>query len=392
MNFKKLALCAFVAAFAWQASAQIAVSITGTVIDGNGNGVDSASVSLMNNGASAITDATGAFTITNSTAVRSFLNTAKAVAPAIEGNSVRFSLANQSSVKIDLYAMNGRLALAAFNKVLGNGAYSFTPAASGIQPGIYLVKVQIGSSVTNCKMPVCGRPSAAAGLRVLANSTLQGLSKKLDDVDTLIVTKLGFKTFKKGIASYTLTNQLCPLTAITKAAETAIYSERVTKSIDWANTSVQVWEYNAATAAGLTSTALNGASTVNPYTGSTKCWVASPGTVGWSTWGFVATNAPIDMSGFYGGDIHFYVRGTTPSLGAFVGWENGTATTVDLSTVGYTADGAWHEITIPLTSFGAIDLSNISDYLMFVAPVTKGGPYDATSSYALDDITWQPGK
>jgi hypothetical protein len=391
MIFKKLALCAFVAVFALQASAQNNVSITGTVIDGSGNGVDSASVSLMNDGSSATTDVNGAFTL-GSTAVRSFANTAKAAAPVIEGNSVKFAFVNQSSVKIDLYAMNGRCALAAFNKVLGGGEYSFTPAASGLMPGIYLVKIQVGSSITMCKMPVYGRSSVPAGLRVLANSTSRGLSKKLDAVDTLIVTKIGFKTFKKGVASYTLTGQICPLTAITRSTETSIYSERVTKSIDWANTSVQVWEYSAATAAGLTSTGLVGGSTVNPYTGNTKCWLVSPGTVGWSTWGFVATNAPIDMSGFYGGDIHFYIRGTTPSIGAFVGWSNGSATTVDLSTVGYTADGAWHEITIPLTSFGAIDLSKISDYLMFVAPVSKGGAYDATSSYALDDITFQPGK
>jgi hypothetical protein len=289
--------------------------------------------------------------------------------------------------------MNGRLTLAAFNKVLPNGNYSFTPAAAGIMPGIYLVKVQIGSSVTMGKLPVYGLSSIAAGLRPVANSTSRGLSKKLDALDTLIVSKAGFKTFKKGIDSYTLTGQMCPLTAITKSPETAIYSERVkTPTIVWSNNTVQVWDYTAATNAGLTSTGLSSTCTANPYTGSTKCWACTCGTVGWSSWGFVAPTPSVDMSGFFGGDIHFYIRGTAQNVGAFIGWVGGSATTVDLSTLGYTADNTWHEITIPFTSFGAVDLSQITDYLFFAAPAATGGAYTAGATYFLDDITYQPGK
>jgi hypothetical protein len=394
---KRNVLFAVVAALAIQVSAQQDVNITGTVIDGSGNAVAGAYVSLLLNGMGTTSDSSGAFTISNnSSRAVGPQRQAGAVAPVIAGDGIRFSLVNKSSVKIDVFTLGGRLVLTAADKMLAEGSYSFTPAAGRLSRGIYLVKVRIGTLVTLCRLPVCGGSSASPGLRALADRhTGSALSKAADVQDTLAASKGGFKTFKKFITSYTLANQICVLTAVPKSPETAIYSERITKTIDWAHTDVQVWDYNAAhldTSLHLTSTGLNGACTANPYPGNTKCWSDTCGTVGWSTWGFVvnASVGTVDMSGFYGGNIHFYIRGKTPSLGAFIGWLNGSATTVDLSTVGYSPDSAWHEVTIPLASFGTVDLANITDYLMFVAPIAKGGAYVANSTYALDDITWRP--
>ncbi|HMD69671.1 MAG TPA: T9SS type A sorting domain-containing protein, partial [Chitinivibrionales bacterium] len=327
--------------------------------------------------------------------IRGMQEHATAVSASVSGSAIRFSVASPSAVRIDVYSMNGRLVLGALDRTLARGAYSFTPSAAALPSGVYFVKVRIGSWSSICRMSLSGVRAAGSGLRMLSDMSGRSLSKKADVSDTLIAAKGGYKTFKKFIASYTLSGQTCILVAIPKSAETAIYSQRVTKSIDWANTTVQVWDYTAAnadTSLHLTSTALNGACTVNPYTGNTKCWLVTCGTVGWSTWGFVVSAAvgSVDMSGFYGGSIHFYIRGTSPSVGAFIASTGGAGTAVDLSTLGYVADSAWHEVTLPLSSFPTVDLSAITEYLMFVAPVTQSAGYVAGSSYALDDITYKP--
>ncbi len=391
---KRSVLCAFVAALALQAGAQD-ISITGSVIDAAANPVAGATVSLMYAGISTTTGSDGSFTLSQTTAVRSMQEHAAAVSASVAGSTIRFSVASPSAVRIDVYSINGRLVLGALDRTLARGVYSFAPSAAEIPSGVYFVKVRIGSWSSVCRMSLSGVRVTGTGLRLVPDINGRPLSKTADVSDTLIATKGGYKTFKKFIASYTLSGQICVLTAIPKSAETAIYSQRVTKSIDWANTTVQVWDYTAAnadTSLHLTSTALDGASTVNPYTGNTKCWLVTCGTVGWSTWGFVVSAAvgSVDMSGFYGGSIHFYIRGTSPSVGAFIASTGGAGTAVDLSTLGYTADGTWNEITLPLSSFPTVDLSAITEYLMFVAPVSSAAGYTAGSSYALDDITYRP--
>jgi hypothetical protein len=296
---KRIVLCAFVAALALQAGAQD-INITGTVIDASANAVAGATVSLMYAGISTTTGNDGSFTLSQTTAVRGMQEHAAAVSASVSGSAIRFSVASPSAVRIDVYSMNGRLVLGALDRTLAKGAYSFTPSTASIPSGVYFVKVRIGSWSSVCRMSLSGVRAAGSGLRMLSDMTGRLLSKKADVSDTLIATKGGYKTFKKFIASYTLSGQTCILVAVPKSAETAIYSQRVTKSIDWANTAVQVWDYTAAhadTSQHLTSTALDGASTVNPYTGSTKCWLVTCGTVGWSTWGFVVSAAvgSVDM-------------------------------------------------------------------------------------------------
>jgi|WetSurMetagenome_2_1015567.scaffolds.fasta_scaffold00027_52 hypothetical protein len=395
MMGKRIVLCALVAALAVTRAGAQDISITGTVIDGSANPVAGATVSLMYAGLSTTTGADGTFSLTQSTAVTSGLSSRSAVAASVVGDAIRFSVATPSAVRIDVYSMNGRHVSVALDKTLGTGAYSLAPRVADTRPGVYLVKVRIGSWSTVCKMSLTASRAAAAGLRRLSDVPALSLSKKADVADTLVASKGGFHTFKKFISSYTLTGQMCVLTAIAKSQETAIYSQRVTRVIDWAHTEVQVWDYTAAhadTSLHLTSTALDGNSTVNPYTGSTKCWLVTCGTVGWSTWGFAvgAAVGSVDMSGFYGGSLHFYIRGTAPSVGAFISSVGNAGTAVDLATVGYTADDAWHEITIPLDSYANVDISAITSYLMFVAPVSQGLEYTAGATYALDDITWRP--
>ncbi len=396
----RIVLLVFLAGLTMRAIAQPAISISGSVIDGGGNPVAGAYVSLMFNGNGATSDSTGAFAISTQTAAGAVQRQARAMAPTVAGNSVRFFLVNQSPVSIDVFAMNGQRVCALPGRLLLAGSYSFAPAAQGLSAGVYFVKVQIGSSVTLCRLPLLAGVHAAPGLRPIAAERSEGaLSKRLQVLDsiqdTLVAAKGGYKTFKKGINSYTLQNQICVLTAVPKSPETAIYSERVTKTIDWAHTDVQVWDYTAAHADSslhLSSTGLNGACTANPYQGNTKCWACTCGTIGWSNWGFTVSAAvgEVDMSGFYGGSIHFYIRGLSPSVGAFIGWFAGSSYKIDLATLGYTADNQWHEISIPLASFGSVDYANITDYLMFVAPVGSGGAYTAGSTYFLDDITWRP--
>jgi hypothetical protein len=97
------------------------------------------------------------------------------------------------------------------------------------------------------------------------------------------------------------------------------------------------------------------------------------------------------MSGYTGGKLHFYIKGTCPSVTVMVTWNVANAANkLDVSTYGYVpGDGAWHLVEIPFADFGAILMTNITYYVAFGAPAT-GGTYTPFTNYMVDDVTWKP--
>ena len=73
--------------------------------------------------------------------------------------------------------------------------------------------------------------------------------------------------------------------------------------------------------------------------------------------GFASTNSKkyIDMSGYYGGELKFYARSNSSNIvnlrvGIKVGSTQSDEVMVSLSNLGFSANGQWQEISIPLTS------------------------------------------
>ncbi len=211
---KRNLLCAFVAAFALQAGAQN-IAITGTVVDAEGSGVAGATVSLATAGVSTTSGTGGAFSLLQSTVAAPLPGHPAPVAAFVAGGEVRFTVAEPAAVRIDVYSMNGRLVSTMLDKTLGRGAYSLTPSAGNMRSGVYFVKVRIGAWSAVCKLSLCGSYGAGSGLRTLGNAADRPLAKNAAVADTLVAAKTGYNSFEAFISSYTLSNQVCVLTAST---------------------------------------------------------------------------------------------------------------------------------------------------------------------------------
>lgn len=81
--------------------------------------------------------------------------------------------------------------------------------------GVYFVKVRIGAWSAVCKLSLCGSYGAGSGLRTLGNAADRPLAKNAAVADTLVAAKTGYNSFEAFISSYTLSNQVCVLTAST---------------------------------------------------------------------------------------------------------------------------------------------------------------------------------
>lgn len=389
---KAKVLCAFVGAAAVVFSAHAQISISGTVIDGSGNGVPGATVSLVEAGYSTTTDSQGLYTLTGATGVRAAIGESGDIAPVKIGNSIRFSVANGTEkVSVDIYDLNGRILSHAVHTYLARGAYSYTPAFGIVASSFNVVRLQVGAASATFKMTVCEKNSSLSGLRALGANGAQGLAKRLDISDTLVASKTMYVTFKKYITSYTLTNQILPVTAITPAKELGIISERTTNNLNWALAKVYVWDQAIADDTSSHATTLNLAYTGDKEEG-TKSALVTCGTLGWSGWGIAPTDtAGVDMSGYTGGKLHMYVKGNAQSIGVEVTWNVKAAQVVDLANYGYVAgDGNWHLCEIPFTDFGPIVMTNITYYVAFVCPAATGGAYTSGETYMIDDVTWKP--
>jgi hypothetical protein len=263
-------------------------------------------------------------------------------------------------------------------------SYDLDVRPANLAPGLYLVRARIGCQSISYMMRHV-RTGMAGTMRLTRTDTPLAMIAKgsIAIVDTIVAELTGYYRSATPISQYT-GDYTVVLNAKPAAVNTKIFSERTMAQIDWAKTTVEVWD-NGGGAAG---TQLNG-SYPDAFEG-TKGWQVTCGT-GWSAWVFKSTSTTgVDMSAFTGGKLHLAVKGSAPSVGIFVNSLGATATTVDLATLGYAADGAWHEMSIPLSSFGSIDLSQVSVYAGFAAPAAQGGEYAAGLTYIIDDLYFTP--
>jgi hypothetical protein len=96
----------------------------------------------------------------------------------------------------------------------------------------------------------------------------------------------------------------------------------------------------------------------------------------------------LDMSVFSNGSLNFMYKGTN---GFKVGIKSGTndeawIPSSHLRDFGFSDDGAWHEIVIPLTAFKGVGLTNISYFFMFSSDSSRG--MLPGSVYSIDNIYW----
>src|SRR5574344_2164119 len=168
---------AFVLSFGLAVSAQAA--ITGYVLLPDYSGASGATVTLKSTGASAVTDATGAFNIDTSTE-------GIAQAPRISRSgtgALSISVASRAPVHVNVFDLKGKLVRSALNAELARGTYEVSPFTGEEAEGVYAVRVSVGSSHKVFQMMRTGESSAPA-----VSKSKSAALKTLSTADSLSVT------------------------------------------------------------------------------------------------------------------------------------------------------------------------------------------------------------
>jgi hypothetical protein len=361
-------------------------TITGTVKSTSGGALANAKVSLAVLGLTTQAGSDGKFVIGNiPSSVRQGATSKNSSALGLAGSRLFFTVGNPDEfVSIDLFTMNGIRARSLVNRQIAPGSYFLDGIASNLPSGLYVVRMHVGNQTNSLLISSVNRERSAVARVDRINDVSGALSKqRFEIVDTIVTELTGYYRSATPIAQYS-GDYTIVLNVKPAAVNTKIFSERTMAQIDWGNTSVQVWDNYG----GPQGTQLNG-SFPDAFEGSVG-WQAVCG-YGWSSWVFKSNSLTgVDMSAFIGGSLHVAIKGSAPSIGMFMGAIGSQATTVDVSTLGYKADGAWHEMSIPLSSFGAIDLTQVNVYAGFSAPADSTGDYASGLSYVMDDLYFKP--
>jgi len=368
-----------------QANAQ--TTITGTVKSTNGGVLQGAKVSLALLGVSTQSGSDGKFTMSNiaSSVARGALASPLAGAE-MSGSRLYFVVANDNDiVSLDVFTPAGNKVQSLLNGEMGTGQYCFEMPRKNLAAGIYVVRLRIGNQSHSFVLPAAfQRISGTAGLEKTTNGQARLAKQQFEIVDTIVTELAGYYRCATPIPQYS-GDYTVVLNVKPAAVNTKIYSERSMAQIDWGKTEVDVWDNYG----GPQGTQLNGAYP-DAFEGANG-WQVVCGQ-GWSTWVFKSTSlAGVDMSAFAGGSLHVAIKGSAPSVGMFVSSiGEAKATTVDLDSMGYKNDGSWHEMSVPLANFGALDLSQVGVYAGFSAPADSSKDYAAGLSYVIDDLYFKP--
>ena len=195
MRYTTLFFILFAALFNPTVSAQT-ISISGRVVDKNGNGIANASVSLKIKGLSGNTDATGAFSLKGASInppgsagnVRSTM--------FIKGQNVVFNNVFPQFLKVELFEMTGKRAGAVFNRLFDIGTHTFRIASliSGDHAdGLYIARISKGSEAYTIPFNFLGHAGSSLKSSTSEKSS-PTLAKKRTTADTLIVAKAEYIT------------------------------------------------------------------------------------------------------------------------------------------------------------------------------------------------------
>jgi hypothetical protein len=158
----------------------------------------------------------------------------------------------------------------------------------------------------------------------------------------------------------------------------ALYSETFPQNVTW-DTDAKMFIWNGFLTANDTNTAGDGSAsfrvTANSSTWGGLGWIVNPST------------AYRDLSSFTSGKLVFMVKSTKnftkvgiEDANGIQGWVTGSTC---LSSYGYTTNGSWSTISIPLSAFTGVDFTQVKQYFMFVA---DGGNYTVGNVWNIDNV------
>jgi hypothetical protein len=119
----------------------------------------------------------------------------------------------------------------------------------------------------------------------------------------------------------------------------------------------------------------------------TKAYELTTNGAVYSEWGFQSYSTA-DLSLYTSGKMHVALMGGTPEIGIGMASAAGTDTLfVKATDFGYVADGKWHDVWIPLSTWASqVDFTAVTMLVGFKCPAVAGGTYVVGSKYTVDDI------
>ncbi len=393
MGLKKSILCGMLVVSGALTINTLAATVTGTVKNADTQAAIAGAkiTTLLYPGDSTISDANGAFSMTvNVVGINNKFVQAKNNVQNF-GSDLKFSLIQKTTVSVDVFNLKGSHLSTLIHREMPAGQFNLNASVAGLSSGNYLFVVNMGGQVKGFNFSTLGNQFFANNLQEL-NSKPNILAKKsiVDStvtVDYLVVIKDGYLLKNANIFDYAEPVQVMLKPSGMATANLNIYSEGPGPMIDFANGNgtIYVWES--------TCTLLSDSTNNIGHEGTRGMLVTKAGLT-WSGWAFHVTNrfpgmgqSSVDMSGYTGGSVHFWVKSADSSLALGVSsTDQGQSPSVilkDSVSFGYQPDNAWHEVNVPFTAFPTIDLKHIFVYAAFIT--TTGD----TSSYIVDDIYYK---
>ncbi len=212
-SFKPLSLMASAGLFLSPVQAAD-INLTGTVKDSSTQKpISGASVGLVNQLFSTLTDVNGSYVLSGSS-VRFSGSVRNQIiqTPYFSRNRILFGVADDGErVRIDLYDVSGRRVASIVDKSLGQGNYGLNPFLPGLAGQLYFVKIQAGARTAMIKIPYVNNAAGGSGSLGKAGGGLEpgaGLARIAAVSDTLVVSAAGYTTARLAIASYTGENDV----------------------------------------------------------------------------------------------------------------------------------------------------------------------------------------
>jgi hypothetical protein len=197
--------------FMGTASAAQTIALSGNVTDKNGRPLSGAIVSLALKKLSAVTNASGAYSITGGTnALHHGPMALGAEAISLTKGVFMVSLLNPAPVRIELFDMRGNLVARALDNPSSAGNYRFDMTKLRLAANMTLIRVSIGQRATSFRY----LPLNEGKCEITTSMALLTLAKVQATVDTLQASASHYTTKKVPISSYEATADIALDTSV----------------------------------------------------------------------------------------------------------------------------------------------------------------------------------
>ncbi|MEO7776787.1 MAG: alkaline phosphatase PhoX [Fibrobacteria bacterium] len=174
--------------------------LIGSVLDLSGRPIPDVTVQLKQKSITAVTDGSGIFRLTGLPA-NGRIRAEDMF--QVEGQKLAFHvLTNRAHVRLTIFDFSGREIARVLDETLARGLYGITPLAGmrhQLQMGVYGVRLEIGLRSYYHRIPFIGKKTGPLGLKMIPLSLSQVARVASAEIDTLLVSRTGYRTIRQEV-------------------------------------------------------------------------------------------------------------------------------------------------------------------------------------------------